>query len=81
MDTSLKRRITVASAWASNRISVLDNNQKYEESYAITEEFREWITCLNQDSRQFEESVLKFPSSFLASRLEEHLDLDELLEL
>ncbi len=81
MEPSLKRRVSIASSWASNRVSVLDNFERYEDSYAITQEFREWIVCLNQHPEQLENSVLKFPHSFVASQSKNSIDSDELLEL
>ena len=47
MDQSLQRRINVASCWASSRVALLDSVERYEDSYAITQEFREWIICLS----------------------------------
>ena len=81
MDASLQRRITIASSWASNRINVLDNLERYEDSYALTQEFREWIIASNQHPEVLEASCLKFPHSFISSFVEESVDSDELLEL
>ena len=61
MKNFLRRRVDVATCWASNRISVLDNLEKYEESYAIAEEFREWIVNIGQDKKDLKEYVLNFP--------------------
>ena len=61
MDNFSRRRIDVATLWASNRISVMDTLEKYEESYAIAEEFREWIVNIGQDSENLAKYVLKFP--------------------
>ncbi len=77
MDASLERRISIASCWASSRISMLDHQQRYEDSYAITQEFREWITCLEKHPELLENSILKCPNAFV----EESIDSDELLEL
>ena len=81
MDASTERRLNLSSAWASNRISMLDNLERFEDSYAITQEFREWIICLNQNPEQLENSLLKFPNDFISSKIEESIDSDELLEL
>ena len=81
MDASTQRRIEIASSWASNRISALDTNEKYEDSYAITQEFREWIICLNQHPDQLENSLLKFPNDFVNALKKQKVDKDELLEL
>ena len=81
MDASLERRVSIATSWVSSRISVLDTFERYEDSYALTEEFREWITCSNQHPELLEASCLKIPNSYINSRLEETVDSDELLEL
>ena len=57
------RRIDIATSWASNRISVMDKLEKYEDSYAIAEEFREWILNMGQESSNFSDSVLNFPKN------------------
>ena len=56
-----QRRIDVATCWASNRISVMDNLEKYEESYAIAEEFREWIVNIGQNKENLKKYVMTFP--------------------
>ena len=61
MKASLERRITVACCWASSRMSVLDCLERYEDSYAVTQEFCEWITCLGQNDEHLEASVLSVP--------------------
>ena len=58
-----KRRIDIATSWASNRIIVMDKLEKYEDSYAIAEEFREWIVNMGQDSSNFSDCVLNFPKN------------------
>ena len=58
-----QRRIDVATCWASNRISVMDSLENYEESYAIAEEFREWIVNMGQDSSNFSDCILNFPKN------------------
>ena len=50
MDAAMERRVSVATGWASTRIAVLDKEELYEESYAITQEFREWITCIGENT-------------------------------
>ncbi len=81
MDASLQKRITVASCWASTRISVLDRKERYEDSYAITQEFREWITSTVDHPEHLEASVLKTPFSGKNLRFEEKCDTDEMLEI
>ena len=49
MDAAMERRIVVATGWASTRIAVLDKEERYEDSYAITQEFCEWITCIGEN--------------------------------
>ena len=58
-----KRRIDIATSWASNRIAVMDKLEKYEDSYAIAEEFREWIVNIGQDNLNFSEYVMNFPKN------------------
>ena len=33
--------------WAAKRVSHLDSLKRYEDSYAVSQEFCEWTTCLN----------------------------------
>ena len=61
MDVAMERRVTVATGWASTRISMLDKDERYEDSYAITQEFREWITCIGEDDTMLEANVLAVP--------------------
>ena len=69
MSNFLRRRIDVATCWATNRISVMDNLEKYEDSYAIAEEFREWILHIGENNEILKDSFLNFPKE-----LEELLD-------
>ncbi len=80
MDKPLERRISIASCWASSRICLLDIKERYEDSYAITQEFREWIVSPENKSSNLDSSVLKVPNSFIS--LEKNAnETDELLEL
>ena len=63
MENLPRRRIDIATCWASNRITVMDSLEKYEDSYAIAEEFREWIVNIGQDSSNFKDCVLNFPTN------------------
>ena len=63
MENFYRKRIDIATCWASNRITVLDSLEKYEDSYAIAEEFREWIVNIGQDSNNFKDCVLNFPKN------------------
>ena len=58
MDAALERRVSVATCWATTRIKVLDSAERYEDSYALTQEFREWITCIGESPELFAESVM-----------------------
>tara|TARA_B100002052_G_C15861911_1_gene590507 strand:- start:926 stop:1174 length:249 start_codon:yes stop_codon:yes gene_type:complete len=61
MDAAMERRVSVATGWASTRIAVLDKEERYEDSYAVTEEFREWITCMGENDAMLEDNVLTVP--------------------
>ncbi len=63
MDAAMERRVSVATCWASTRMAVLDSAERYEDSYAITQEFQEWITCLGEDDERLQASVLMAPRS------------------
>jgi len=63
MENFRRRRIDIATCWASNRITVMDSLEKYEDSYAIAEEFREWIVNMGQESSNFSDCVLNFPQN------------------
>jgi len=58
-----KRRIDIATSWASNRINVMDKLEKYEDSFAIAEEFREWIVNIGQDNNDLSNYVMNFPKN------------------
>ena len=62
MSTIKRKRIDVATFWASNRISLMDTLEKYDDSYAIAEEFREWILHIGEDDENLKNSVLNFPN-------------------
>ena len=61
MDAAMERRVIVATSWVSTRIAVLDKEERYEDSYALTQEFCEWITCIGEDEELLEQSVLMAP--------------------
>ena len=63
MDAAMERRINVATSWASPRIASLDKAERYEDSYAITQEFREWITCIGENVSLLDDTILVTPSS------------------
>ena len=76
MNASLKKRISIASCWAASRIALLDGVERYEDSYAISQEFCEWITCINTYPEGLKASTLQVPDF-----QRENFDADELLEL
>ena len=62
MDNFIRKRIDIATCWATNRISAMDTLERYEDSYAIAEEFREWILHIGEKNENLKNSVLNFPS-------------------
>ena len=42
---NLKQRIAIT--WSAQRVAYLDSLKRYEDSYAVSQEFCEWTTCLN----------------------------------
>ena len=76
MDACFNKRISIASCWAASRIALLDSVERYEDSYAISQEFCEWITCINTSQEGMKASTLKVPNFQIES-----FDADELLEL
>ena len=61
MDNFIRKRIDIATCWATNRISAMDTLERYEDSYAIAEEFREWILHIGENNENLKGSVLNFP--------------------
>ena len=61
VNTKQKKRIDIATCWATNRISVMDTLEKYEDSYAIAEEFREWILHIGEKNESLRDSFLNLP--------------------
>ena len=47
----------------------MDNLERYEDSYAIAEEFREWILHIGEKNENLRGSILNFPK-----------EIEELLE-
>jgi hypothetical protein len=88
MDPIGNRRLTVAVSWALARQATLDCLELFEESYALTEEFREWLLCLDEHPELIADSVLMVPRDLGKTRgagdpLESGSDLetDGLLEI
>ena len=70
MDGSMQRRLTVAVSWAVARAASLDSQERYEDSYAIIQEFRDWIMALESHPEILEASVLMVPSQGLGGAQE-----------
>ena len=82
MDAAMERRVCVATGWASTRIAVLDKEERYEDSYAVTEEFREWITCMGENEAMLESNVLAVPRNPSNRRMmHDELSSDHRLEI
>jgi hypothetical protein len=78
MDASVHRRLTVAVSWALARGATLDCLEHFEESYALNEEFREWLLCLEEHPELLAATVLMVPRDL--GRLI-HPETDGLLEI
>ncbi|MCR8540515.1 MAG: hypothetical protein JJ848_009210 [Prochlorococcus marinus CUG1439] len=61
MESINRKRVDIATCWATNRISVMDTLERYEDSYAIAEEFREWILHIGEKNENLRNSLLNFP--------------------
>ena len=48
-------------AWACMRVTHLDQMQRYEDSYAVSQEFFEWTTSLNFHPQVTKAATLKVP--------------------
>ena len=62
MDAAMERRVNVATNWATTRVAYLDKDERYEDSYAITQEFREWITCIGENVSMLNDTILTPPT-------------------
>ena len=49
-------------AWASQRVTSLDRLQRYEDSYAVSQEFCEWTTSFNVYPEGLKAATLKVPT-------------------
>ena len=61
MDNFIRKRIDIATCWATNWISAMDTLERYEDSYAIAEEFRECILHIGEKNENLKDSLLTFP--------------------
>jgi hypothetical protein len=77
MDASVHRRVTVAVCWALARRATLDGFERFEDSYALTEEFREWLVSLETHPELIKDTALMVPSNPRSERPE----TDGLLEI
>ena len=48
-------------AWAVERVTYLDSLERYEDSYAVSQEFSEWTTFLHVYPEELKFSTLKVP--------------------
>ena len=48
-------------AWSGLRVNYLDSFQRYEDSYAVSQEFCEWTTSLNVYPEGLKAATLKVP--------------------
>tara|TARA_E500000331_G_C17096207_1_gene643313 strand:+ start:379 stop:579 length:201 start_codon:yes stop_codon:yes gene_type:complete len=49
-------------AWATDRVTYLDKLDRYEDSYAVSQEFCEWITSFNVYPELLKASTLQVPT-------------------
>ena len=49
-------------AWAAQRVTYLDKLQRCEDSYAVSQEFCEWITSVNVHPEGLKAATLKVPT-------------------
>ena len=81
MNGSIQRRLTVAINWSAARIASLDDRERYEDSYALTEEFREWILCVDQHPELMAYQVLMVPDFSKLNQSSGSSESDGLLEI
>ena len=48
--------------WATQRVTYLDSLQRYEDSFAVSQEFCEWTTSLNVYPEGLKAATLKVPT-------------------
>ena len=51
----------IAIVWAAKRVNYLDSLKRYEDSYAVSQEFCEWTTCLNVSPEGLKAATLNVP--------------------
>ena len=55
-------------AWAAQKVTYLDKLQRYEDSYAVSQEFCEWITSVNVYPEGLRVATLQVPTFNLENR-------------
>ncbi len=55
-------------AWAAQRVTYLDKFHRYEDSYAVSQEFCEWTTSFNVYPEALKAATLKVPTINLENR-------------
>jgi hypothetical protein len=75
---TMHRRIEVAVCWALARRAALDSRELYEDSFALSEEFREWLLCLEDHPEILQANLLMVPRSL---HLDRRPGTDGLLEI
>ena len=68
MDAGVHRRLTVAVCWALARRAALDSRELYEDSFALSEEFREWLVSLEDHPDVLQANVLMVPRHLTLER-------------
>ena len=48
--------------WSTQRVTYLDSLQRYEDSYAVSQEFCEWTTSFNVYPEGLKAATLKVPT-------------------
>ena len=54
--------------WAAQRVTCLDKLHRYEDSYAVSQEFCEWITSVNVYPEGLNGATLQVPTFNLENR-------------
>ena len=57
----MNKNLELIIVWASIRVSYLDNLERYEDSYAVSQEFCEWTTSINNITYGSKIALLKVP--------------------
>ena len=68
LDARVHRRLTVAVCWALARRAALDSRELYEDSFALSEEFREWLVTLEDHPDVLQANVLMVPNHLTLER-------------